>query len=101
MDSCLGYGLRIPVLEFAINRYKSNQQKATYGLEYAISQRLPVMATLKQVVQQKKVHITESALHSKEYLSSKAKKASEIARSKAELATNKAKELPKVNASEV
>lgn len=96
----MGFGLSIPILEFAIQRYKSNQHKAILGLEYIITQQQPL--TLRDRVKQKKEHLTETAIHSKEYISQKAKKASEIARSKAEHATSKAKvELPKVSACEM
>lgn len=84
LDSKMGYGLRIPVLEFSISRYRHNQHKATKGLEYAITHHLP--PTLREVLRQKTEQFTESA-----------KKATEIARTKAMLKAEKAK----VMASEV
>ena len=103
----MGY-LSRPILEFSLKRYANNQHKATQGLEYVITQRLP--PTLKDRVLEKtgklaekakhsKEKLTESAKHRKEVLSNKAKLASELAKVKAEQAKAKA-ELPKVKASE-
>lgn len=91
-----------------MKRYKGNQQKATQGLEYAITSHLPPTfkdrvleqtGKLAESAKQSKEKFTESAKHQKEVLSQKAKLASELAKSKTEQAKSKAK-LPTVKASE-
>lgn len=88
LESHLGYGLRIPVLEFSIQRYKSNQHKATMGLQYVIEQ--PEKRSIKDIMLQSKEKFSEAAKHSQEIITHKAKLAKEIAKSKAELAKVKA-----------
>lgn len=87
LDSSLGYGLRLPVLEFSLKRYRNNQHKATLGLEYALTHTLPL--TLKERILQTKEQLAESAKTSSANIAQKAKKATELARTKAERANTK------------
>jgi len=81
----MGYGLKRPILEFSMSRYKSNQVKASLGLEYALTHGLP--PTLKERLKLKTDKFTETAKQSTERIS----KTAILAISKAEEAKNKAK----------
>lgn len=84
LDSTIGYGLSLPILEFSINRYRKNQHKATLGLEHVITNTEP--RNLRDLVKQSKERLSETANYSKQLLTDKALKASELAKQKSDAA---------------
>lgn len=76
INSKMGFGLKRPILEFSLKRYKSNQQKATLGLEHVINDTEP--KNLRNLVKHSREVISERAKQSKDIITQKAKQATEL-----------------------